>query len=95
MYIYLRVLGKPLLQETLELSLCETVSGTIFGSLADVLPHFGGTGRDTTNIERFELFRIRCRVILDQVLLLQMNTEILRATIPISSCVTVASIVYE
>ena len=63
--IYLGVLGKPVLQETLELSLCEPV-----GSLADVLLYFGRTLKDTTSIESFELLRIRCRVILDQVLLL-------------------------
>ena len=37
MYIYLGVFGKPLLQETLELSLREMVSRMIFGSPADAL----------------------------------------------------------
>ena len=70
MYIYLRVLEKPLLQETLELCLREPVGSTIFGSLADVLLCSGGTLRDATSIESFELLRTRCRVILDEVLLL-------------------------
>ena len=68
--IYLGVLGKPLLQETLELSLREMVGRTIFGSLADVLLCFGRTLRDATSIESFELLRFRCCIILDQVLLL-------------------------
>ena len=92
-YIYLRVLGKPLLQETLKLSLCEPVSRTIFGSLAHVLLCFGETFRDATSIESFELLRFRCCIILVEVLLLYMHTEILRPTIPISSCETVAFII--